>query len=64
MLKVSIITGLTIAVTIALAYVFLMAIGLAPTEGFRSTKCFSCERQDPQRAYGSKCFSCEGHKPF
>ena len=33
-------------------------------EGFRSTKCFSCEAQDHaqgimNRGYGTKCFSCE-----
>ena len=33
-------------------------------EGFRSTKCFSCEAQDfangiYNRGHGSKCFSCE-----
>lgn len=32
-------------------------------EGFRSTKCFSCEAQDQAmgivRSHGTKCFSCE-----
>jgi len=32
-------------------------------EGFRSTKCFSCERQMPQVAHGTKCFSCERQMP-
>lgn len=33
------------------------------TEGFRATKCFSCEAQDARmgiyRGYPTKCFSCE-----
>lgn len=41
----------------------LLGLGLhgKGDEGFQSskTKCYSCQRQDPQRGYGSKCFSCE-----
>jgi len=50
-------------------YIFMMAcvaiMGLCqyfkggPAEGFRSTKCFSCERQMPWVGHGTKCFSCE-----
>uniref|UniRef100_A0A6C0J990 Uncharacterized protein n=1 Tax=viral metagenome TaxID=1070528 RepID=A0A6C0J990_9ZZZZ len=32
-------------------------------EGFRSTKCFSCEKQMPQLSHGTKCFSCEQQMP-
>lgn len=47
-----------IAVLMALKY-----LGLTTTEGFRSTKCFSCEAQMPEVAHGTKCFSCERQMP-
>ena len=50
---------------IALLLIALVAIYYvwSSTEGFRSTKCFSCEAQDLRngiiRSHGTKCFSCE-----
>jgi hypothetical protein len=42
----------------------LLSKSESESEGFRSSKCFSCEAQDhalgiTNRGYGSKCFSCE-----
>lgn len=51
------------AIVVALALTYYLYATQPTTEGFRSTKCFSCEAQDAamgiNRGYGTKCFSCE-----
>lgn len=50
------------AIVLALVLIYYLYV-TQPVEGFRSTKCFSCEAQDTamgiNRGYGTKCFSCE-----
>lgn len=49
---------------IMIAILIIVASTLVTNEeGFRSTKCFSCERQMPSLAHGTKCFSCERQMP-
>ena len=46
-------------------WIILREIGfLTEREGFRSTKCFSCEKQMPWVGHGTKCFSCEKETPW
>lgn len=52
------------AIVLALLLLYVLYITKSDSlEGFRSTKCFSCEAQDRAmgivRSHGTKCFSCE-----
>lgn len=49
------------AIVVAVMLTYILYLTRTVQEGFRSTKCFSCEAQDSSngRGYGSKCFSCE-----
>lgn len=54
------VVNMAIALALLLMYVLYLTKSV---EGFRSTKCFSCEAQDHAmgivRSHGTKCFSCE-----
>ena len=57
------VANMAIVLALLLIYVLHLTKHEDAIEGYRSTKCFSCEAQDRAmgiiRSHGTKCFSCE-----